>query len=109
VGEHHEKSPMTARVKLNELRQAIDRVFDHLAEHGYREIELDADYYWVIHRASDKYDPYSEPKNLSLGSLYDDWQRVEELAVGEAEPIARDLIQLAALLSYVGERLQSSC
>lgn len=48
-------------------------------------------------------------KNLSLGSLYDDWQRVEELAVGEAEPIARDLIQLAALLSYVGERLQSSC
>lgn len=95
---------MTGRVTVRELRQVSNLLFDHLEESGHHSVELDADYYWIISE-KERYDPDNEPKDFGLGQLYDDWQKLQELAEGSAEPIAYDLVGLSAILTYIGQRI----
>ncbi len=95
---------MTEKVTVRELRQASNLLFDYLDKCVHHSIELDADYYWII-TEKERYDPYNEPKDLGLGQLYDDWQKMQEIAEGSSEPIAYHLVWLSAILTYVGERI----
>jgi hypothetical protein len=91
------------RVTLEELRASAEKLFAHLEVRGYTDLEVDEDYYWEIEEAQ-RYDPSKEPSGFSMGQLSDDMSEVRRILGGEAPPVARGLVWLAAVLRRVGEQ-----
>ena len=97
---------MTARVdapqtvSLTQLRQVLDRVLGELAARHGDEIELTADYYWVLDpRAA--YDLTVTPsiEQLTTGQLSDDLAEVAALSATEDPPIPwHDLAHVIGIL-----------
>ena len=90
-------------VKVSELRAVSDLLFTYLEESGRMEFDVREDYYWEISK-EEVYDPYKEPKDLTMGQLSDDWSRLEAILKGESPPIGYALVWLSAILRIVGEK-----
>jgi hypothetical protein len=99
-------APQTVtEVDLVELRAAVDRLFDHLIKtRGVRTVALETPYYWEV-PAADRYNVESEPAELEVGNLVDDWEFVSSVLRGSTQPVAYQLTELAPLLDYVGQAL----
>ena len=91
------------RLELDEFREAISRLFDHVVKVGeITHLEIDQPFYWHIPESS-RYDMDAKPPELTVGSLADDWELAKKsLGAGQA-PVAYTLTELAPLLSYLGE------
>ena len=74
-------------VSLIQLRRVLDRVLDDLAARHGDEIELTADYYWVLDPEA-AYDYIATPsvEQLTMGQLSDDLAEVAELSTSVDEP-----------------------
>ena len=90
-------------VKVSELRAIADQLFTYLEETGRSEFEISEDYYWSIEK-EEVYDPYKEPKDLTMGQLSDDWNELSDILKGESPPIGYALVWLSAILRIVGEK-----
>jgi hypothetical protein len=92
-------------ITVAELRRAANVLFDHLEASGQSEIALTEDYYWDI--PEDRLYAREAPptETLDLGQLTSDWE--ELLPVGrDHDPVpSHDLVQLAALLRFVGSKV----
>ncbi len=92
------------QIDLAELKQVIDRLFNHIMEtRGVKSFEFEKENYWNI-PSRDVYES-EDPKELDIGSLSDDWEFLSKLLQPENQPVAYQLTQLAPLLRYLGERL----
>ncbi len=91
------------RITTHQLRSAAVALLRHLDETGQSEFEINEDYYWFVPEQS-VYQPYQEPKDLTLGQLSHDWNEVQALASGQREPLGHVLVWLASLLRRVGEK-----
>jgi hypothetical protein len=90
-------------INLRELQQATNRLFDHIIKtRGVESIELRQNFYWST-PTEQFYDVKNDPKQLDVGSLYDDWEFVQSLTRDETEPVAFQLTEVAPLLRYIGE------
>jgi hypothetical protein len=89
------------RVSIHTLREVSDQLFRHLEVLGVAEVEISDDYYWDV-PDPERYQPYRNPNELVIGQLTEDWDALQALHAG-TEPIAYDLVRLAALLRRVGE------
>jgi tetratricopeptide (TPR) repeat protein len=87
-------------------RSVLRRVFNLLMEHmeaiGQGAIDLPGDFYWDV-PAEALYDPYSEPEQLNLGQLSEDWAKLRSLASGETPPVGYALVWLASVLRACGQ------
>jgi hypothetical protein len=59
------------KVNLDELNKITSLLLSKLKEKLGNEIEVNSDFYWDI-SDEDIYDPYQEPKNITLGQLSDE-------------------------------------
>lgn len=91
------------RVTTGELRQALTTLLDHLEETGHSEMEIESDFYWDT-PTEGRYDAYSEPNELTIGQLSDDWSRTQQIACGKEEPTGYGLVWAASVLRAVGEK-----
>ena len=92
------------QIDLAELKQVIDRLFNHIMEtRGVKSFVFEKEYYWNI-PSRDVYE-IEEPKELDIGSLSDDWEFLSKLLQSENQPVAYQLTQVAPLLRYLGEWL----
>jgi hypothetical protein len=93
-------------VDLAELREATNRLFDHLQRQGHTTLELTDDYYWSIPREQ-LYDPLHtpDPSTFGLGQLTDDWTWTQNLLDPAHEPIGAAFEWVAAVLRWVGGRV----
>jgi hypothetical protein len=91
------------KIRLAELRQVAEMLFDHLEAQGNDEFDIADDYYWTIRREQ-LYDPLKDPTELGLDQLTDNWEWLNSVRSGEAAPTAYHLVWLAAFLRWVGER-----
>ncbi len=91
------------KVATEELRAALECIFDHLDAAGLETCELQDDYYWEI-ATEDRYAPYRDPEDLTLGQLSSDLDHVRDLARGQTEPLAYSLVAVSAILRCIGER-----
>lgn len=89
-------------VHIKELRAVADKLFRHLLESGHETIDLPQDLYWSIPKEA-RYDPYSQPTELTLGQLSDDLAELKRIESGEVEPLSFALVWLAAVIRAVGE------
>ena len=53
------------KVRVSELRQATNLLFDHLEQSGHTEIELHSDYYWSIPDET-LYSVYEAPSDFTI-------------------------------------------
>ena len=94
------------KIKVTELRQAANLIFDHLESLGHDEIDLEADHYWNI---PDKklYEAYEEPNGFTIGQLSDDLEEVRRINSGQKAPIAYALVWLSSLFRAIGAKIVS--
>jgi hypothetical protein len=92
-------------ITVSELRRAANTLLDHLEASGQGQIELTEDFYWNI--PNDRLYAREAPprESLDLGQLTSDWE--ELLPIGRShDPVpSHDLVQLAALLRFVGTKV----
>lgn len=61
------------QIDLSELKQVIDRLFNHIMEtRGVESFEFEKENYWNI-PSKDVYN-IEDPKEFDIGILYDDWE-----------------------------------
>lgn len=91
------------KIEIDVLEEATKAVFKHLKEQKITDLKFDEDFYWNITQ-EDRYNPYDEPKELTLGQLSDDWLEIKKIASGENETIGFALVWLASLYKIIGEK-----
>lgn len=92
------------KIDVAVLRSAIEKCLDHVERFAGSEVEIgEADLYWNV-PAEFLYDPVHNPKELTLGSLEDDWSKLRVVAGDQEEPMAYVLVWAAAVMRIVGER-----
>ena len=89
-------------VKTSQLRVAANGLLDYIESKGVDEVVIRDDFYWFV-SAEERYKPYSEPENLTLGQLEDDWEEVQAIVDKQKEPVGYALVWLATILRRVGE------
>jgi hypothetical protein len=91
------------RITTEELRKATHSLLSHLEKSGHTTVDVDQDFYWSI-APEQRYDPYTEPKELSMGQLTDDWEEVLAVTRGDKAPVGYALVWLSSILRAVGEK-----
>ncbi len=89
-------------IDVETLEKAFQIILAYLEKVEVTSIEVDKDFYWDI-SPEQRYAPYQDPKDLSLGQLSSDWEHIQKIASGNEEPIAYSLVWLASLMKYLGE------
>ncbi|MFG6095941.1 hypothetical protein SPB21_11845 [Leptothoe sp. ISB3NOV94-8A] len=91
------------KISIDSLQQCTEVLFNHLKELGIDSIELDEDFYWEI-VDDNRYNPYEQPKEFSLGELSSDWKNLEKIVAGEEEPIGYGFVWLSSLVKLLGKK-----
>lgn len=94
-------------IDIEELRAAISALLDHLCAGGKKKVELNKDYYWNLDD-DQMYDVSGVPGDVSVGSLFDDWDSVQKIGNGSAVPVVLLLLKVAPLLRYIGKSVSES-
>ena len=77
------------RISNSDLKSIFSLLLKSL-EAYYREgIDIDVDYYWDID-FKELYDPYNEPKNITIGQLDEDWGNLLKLLDNRHDVISHD-------------------
>jgi hypothetical protein len=92
------------QVKIEEVKAAFDSLMEHLKSNGHESIDIDVDYYWDILK-EERYNPYEDPKNFSMGQLSDDISELRRVLDGDSEPVTYGLVWLASVLRAIGEKV----
>ena len=90
------------QINIDELRQATDKLFNHLRDCDVKYVELKDDFYWYIQREL-LYDMNREPRDFTVGQISDDWNDVRRLLEAGNDPVAYGFVDLAPIMRAIGE------
>ncbi len=90
-------------VDIEELEKYILLLLFKLKSSQGNLIEMKEDY-WDISSA-ELYNPYEEPKTISLGQLSDDINELKRLLDSEEEAIPYDLKRIGEIFKYLGQNI----
>jgi hypothetical protein len=96
-------------INLKVLKSAVNAVLDHLVEDLGIEnvaIEDEKDFYWDCPYPK-MHDVSMQLSDLTVGQLSDDFDFVKLIRRGESGDISYNLVHIAPLLRYIGERIKS--
>lgn len=85
------------KFKINEIQEIVTLLLSKLKEQKGNEIKLENDFYWDI-LSDELYNPYDDPKTISLGQLSDDITEVDRLTKSKDEATPYDLKRIAEIL-----------
>jgi hypothetical protein len=85
------------KVNVEMLEKIATLLLTKLRESKGSEIDLKNDFYWAI-SSEDLYNPYVEPKSITLGQLSDDIEELSRLEGSDDTAIAYDLKRLSTIL-----------
>lgn len=91
------------RIDLDELVRVLGILVQHLKDQQKSFVEVPDDYYWEMNEAQ-LFDPTRTPSDFSMGQLTEDWQRLSQIASGEAPPIGYALVWLGSILRAIGQK-----
>lgn len=94
---------MEIKIQKEDLKKMILIVMDKLETSAEDSFVLDEDLYWNI-LDEELYNPYSDPKNLTMGSLADDWVFLQNVIKENREMIDYDLVKMAAILKFLAKK-----
>ena len=88
----------TNQMKIDDLEDVLTSMFSRLRENVGDVLEIKNDFYWDI-PAEELYNPYEEPRKLTLGQLSDDLNEIKRLIKSPEEAILYDLKRIANILN----------
>lgn len=94
---------MEIKIQKEDLKKIILILMNKLEISAEDSFVLDEDLYWNI-LDEELYDPYKDPKNLTMGSLADDWAFSQNLVEGNRGMIDYDLVKIAAILKFLAKK-----
>jgi len=95
------------QISLDQLHADLGVLVEKYREaHGTDRISVEADYYWQVPAAS-RYNPYTQPTDLTLGQLDEDATFLRAAVVDEDQASAYPLVWLAHLLEAAGVAAES--
>ncbi|WP_426481002.1 hypothetical protein [Chryseobacterium sp. R2ACT005] len=90
-------------LKKTDIRKLIEALINQLDKlNDSTSFAFDSDLYWNI-TDEELYDPYKNPKELTMGSLIEDWEFLQKVLDGKREIIDYDLYKIASLLRFLGK------
>jgi hypothetical protein len=95
-------------IELKQIRSAINAVLDHLVDDlGIEKVAIDEadDFYWEC-PAPQVYDSSKKPIELETGRLTDDVDFVKLIQRGHCSDVSYNLVHVAPLLRYLGEKIK---
>jgi hypothetical protein len=93
------------KIEIEKVRSAFNKICDHLAASGVKEVEDDSNFYWKL---SDEqlYDMSltQDQIRLVVGCLTDDWEFISHLfeTGNEDPPVPYQLTEIAPLIYAIG-------
>ncbi|WP_143326058.1 hypothetical protein [Vandammella animalimorsus] len=87
-------------IKISELREMANKIFDEFEQMGCSEFVLNEDFYWDIHE-NERYDLKREPEGCAVGQLFDDIYFLRKMLEGEEAVCSIMFIHLAPILRYM--------
>jgi hypothetical protein len=94
------------KISVDEIQKITSLLLSRLKESRGDEIEVTNDYYWDI-SDEELYNPYEEPKNITLGQLSDDIEEIQRL-VNSDDVIMYDLKRLAVIFKAISVENQTA-
>jgi len=94
------------KVNIDEIQKITSLLLSKLKESKGNEIEINNDYYWEISN-EELYNPYEEPRNITLGQLSDDLDEVHRLLQSD-DAIMYDLKRIAGILKTLSLENQTA-
>lgn len=94
------------QITTDEIRGITERLLAHLDESGNGSISVEWDYYWNV-PPEQRYDPYRQPDQLTIGQLSDDWAELLGILQNKKPPLAYALVWLSTILRAAGETVVS--
>lgn len=92
-------------LKKADIRKLIEALINQLDKlNDSTSFTFYNDLYWNI-TDEELYDPYNDPKELTMGSLIEDWEFLQNILDGKREMIDYDLTKLASLLRFLGKSM----
>ena len=95
------------KINIDDISKITTLLLSNLKDSKGNEIELRSDYYWDI-CATQLYNPYDEPKDISLGQLSDDLNEIYRLSESKGDAIPYDLKRVAELLKALSIENQTA-
>lgn len=92
------------QIEVSKLREISKKLFSHLENNGYDQVELEVDFYWNIPE-EEKYQMENSPKDLDIGQLDEDWDFLQEVLKQDHEPIGYEFVWLGKVLEAIGEKV----
>jgi len=94
-------------IKIDELQKIIILLLSKLKDSKGNEVEIDSDFYWDI-SMNEIYNPYQDPKNITLGQLSSDLEEIYRLVEKKEDAIPYDLKRIAAIIKAISIENQTS-
>ena len=69
--------------------------------HGAHEWQVEEDFYWEL-PCNQRYNPYEQPNQFTMGQLSEDVKEVQMIASGERAPVPLGLTWLSKILQLAG-------
>lgn len=92
-------------LKKTDIRKLIEGLLSQLEKlNDSTSFPFDNDLYWNI-TDEELYNPYQDPIELTMGSLVEDWEFLQNVLDGKREMIDHDLSKLASLLRFLGKSM----
>nr|WP_199158658.1 hypothetical protein [Pedobacter sp. ASV2] len=87
----------TNQIRIDDLQKAIILLLSNFKTNIGDVIEIQNDFYWDI-PSKELYNPYEEPKQLTLGQLSDDMNEVKRLTDEPSSAISYDLKRISNII-----------
>jgi len=94
------------KINIDEIQKITSLLLSKLKESKGNEIEIGNDFYWDI-SDYELYNPYEEPKNITLGQLSDDLEEIQRLIKSD-DAIMYDLKRLSGILKVLSIENQAA-
>lgn len=93
-------------INIKEIEEITSILFSKLKEKYGNNIEIQNDYFWDIVN-EELYNPYEEPKTITLGQLSQDYELIKRI-LNSDDAVAFDLKWLSNILKVISIENKSS-
>lgn len=91
-------------IKKKDLKNILLVLISKLEILDDSSFSLDKDLYWNI-KDEELYNMYEEPKEITIGSLKDDWNFLQKILNEEREVIGYDFNKVSNILKIIGDKI----
>ncbi|KQT28481.1 hypothetical protein ASG22_19970 [Chryseobacterium sp. Leaf405] len=92
------------KIQKEELKQVFFTLINKIDNLNEDEIYFQKDLYWNIND-EELYNVYEEPKNITIGSIKEDWDFLQKILTSDREIINYDFNKIANILRLIGEKI----